>query len=215
MGNSTLAGIDVSHFQGNVNWPAVKAAGINFAFAKASDGNTYTDPQFATNWRGMQTAGLIRGAYHFYESNDDPQTQAQQFLKVVGTLDRSDLPPVVDIEKSNGNFGSKNLASNLQIWLDTVEQKLQCTPIIYTNCAFWNANLVAYSTSSFSRYPLWIAQYGVTQPKIPNAWSNWTFWQSSESGNVAGITGAVDTDLFAGTMPDLLALIKDSHHAIG
>lgn len=124
MSTNNLAGIDVSHFQGNVNWPAVKAAGIAFAFAKASDGNTYTDPQFANNWRGMQAAGILRGAYHFYESKDDPQTQAQQFLKVLGQLGSNDLPPVVDIESSTGSFGTQSLANNLQIWLDTVEQSL-------------------------------------------------------------------------------------------
>lgn len=211
MSNNTIAGIDVSHFQGSVKWPAVKAAGTNFAFAKASDGNTYIDPQFANNWRGMQAAGILRGAYHFYESKDDPQTQAQQFLNVVGQLSSNDLPPVVDIESSTGSFGTQSLANNLQIWLDTVEQSLQCTPIIYTNCGFWNANVLTNPTTQFSRYPLWIAQYGVTQPKIPNGWSRWTFWQSSESGSVAGIAGAVDTDFFAGTMADLQALIAASH----
>lgn len=211
MSTNNLAGIDVSHFQGNVNWPAVKAAGIAFAFAKASDGNTYTDSQFANNWRGMQAAGILRGAYHFYESKDDPQTQAQQFLKILGQLGSNDLPPVVDIESSTGSFGTQSLANNLQIWLDTVEQSLQRTPIIYTNCAFWNANLVTKLTPQFSRYPLWIAQYGVNQPKIPNGWNHWTFWQSSESGNVAGITGAVDTDVFTGTMADLQTLIVASH----
>ncbi|MFZ6819120.1 glycoside hydrolase family 25 protein [Undibacterium sp. Ji22W] len=204
--SNTLRGIDVSHFQSSVNWPAVKATGIAFAFAKASDGNTYTDPQFANNWRGMQAAGILRGAYHFYESKDDPQTQAQQFLKVVGQLGSNDMPPVVDIESNTGCFGTQSLASNLQIWLDAVEQSLQRTPIIYTNCGFWNANLNA----QFSRYPLWIAQYGVAQPKIPNGWNRWTFWQSSESGSVAGITGAVDTDVFAGSMADLQALIVAS-----
>lgn len=204
--SNTLRGIDVSHFQSSVNWPAVKATGIAFAFAKASDGNTYTDPQFANNWRGMQAAGILRGAYHFYESKDDPQTQAQQFLKVVGQLGSNDMPPVVDIESNTGCFGTQSLASNLQIWLDAVEQSLQRTPIIYTNCGFWNANLNA----QFSRYPLWIAQYRVAQPKIPNGWNRWTFWQSSESGSVAGITGAVDTDVFAGSMADLQALIVAS-----
>ena len=203
MNNNQVQGIDVSHFQGTVNWSAVKAAGITFAYAKATDGNTYTDPLFKTNWPAMQAAGILRGAYHFYESNDDPLTQAQNFLKVVGTLGVQDLPPVVDIEAFKGNFGTQSLASNLQVWLDTIASALQRTPMIYTNTTFWNTNMNA----NFSKYPLWIAEYGVSQPKIPNGWSNYNFWQNSQSGAVAGVSGSVDLDVFAGSMTDLLAFI--------
>ncbi|MBI1771936.1 MAG: glycoside hydrolase family 25 protein [Burkholderiales bacterium] len=199
--NSTVQGIDVSHYQGTVNWAAVKTAGIGFAFAKATDGNTYTDPQFKTNWAAIKAAGLLRGAYHFYESNDDPVTQANNFIKAVGSIAVGDLPPVVDIEINKGNFGSATLAANVQIWLNTVEQALGRTPMIYTGPSFWNQNM----NNSFSRYALWIAQYGASQPTVPKGWSKWTFWQNSESGSVAGVTGNVDTDIFAGSMADLLA----------
>lgn len=199
--NNKVQGIDVSHYQGTVNWTAVKSAGISFAFAKATDGNTYTDPQFKTNWTGMKTAGILRGAYHFYESNDDPVTQANNFIKAVGSIAIGDLPPVVDIEINKGGFGNATLAANLQIWLNTVEQALGRTPMIYTGPSFWNQNM----NNSFSRYALWIAQYGASQPTIPTGWSSWTFWQNSESGSVAGVTGSVDTDVFAGSITDLLA----------
>lgn len=205
--STSLSGIDVSHFQGTVDWNAVKAAGIAFAFAKASDGNTYQDTQFKKNWQGMQAAGLPRGAYHFYESNDDPQTQANNFISVVGSLEKSDLPPVIDIESTKGDFGGNSLATNLQICLDAIETALRCTPIIYTNCAFWNANLNA----GFSRYPLWIARYSSSPPTIPNGWTSWTFWQYSESGTVPGVTGAVDLDRFAGSSEDLQQLITRAH----
>ncbi|MBI3712163.1 MAG: glycosyl hydrolase family 25 [Burkholderiales bacterium] len=208
-GGASLSGVDVSHFQGNVDWAAVKAAGIAFAFAKASDGNTYQDTQFKKNWQGMQAAGLPRGAYHFYESNDDPVTQANNFLSAVGALAKTDLPPVIDIESTKGNFGNNSLAANLQICLDAVEKGLKCTPIIYTNCAFWNANL----TAEFGRYPLWIARYSSAPPTIPNGWTNWNFWQYSESGTVPGVTGAVDLDRFAGSKDDLQQLITRAHLA--
>lgn len=200
----TVNGIDVSHFQGAVDWAAVKAAGKAFAFAKASDGITYTDPQFKTNWQGIKAAGLLRGAYHFYESNDDPVAQANNFIKAVGTLAAGDLPPVLDIEAFKGNYGTATLAANVQTWLNTVQQALGRTPIIYTGPSFWNQ----YMNNQFSAYPLWIAQYGVSQPTLPNGWSKWTFWQSSESGTVAGVTGSVDIDVFAGSMANLLALAK-------
>ena len=204
MPNNTLQGIDVSHYQGTVNWSSVKNAGITFAFAKATDGNTYTDPQFHTNWQAMQTAGILRGAYHFYETNDDPVTQAQNFIKAVGSLAANDLPPVVDIEIFKGAYGSASVAANLQTWLDTVEKALGRKPMIYTNTNFWNTTINA----DFSKYPLWIAEYGVSQPKIPSSWKSWTFWQSSQSGSVAGVTGSVDTDVFAGSISDLLNLIE-------
>jgi lysozyme len=204
MPTNSLQGIDVSHYQGSVNWSSVKNAGTVFAFAKATDGNTYTDPQFRTNWQAMQAAGILRGAYHFYETNDDPVTQAQNFINAIGSLAANDLPPVVDIEIFKGNFGSASVAANLQTWMDTVEKALSRKPMIYTNTNFWNETINA----DFSKYPLWIAEYGVSQPKIPSSWKNWNFWQSSQSGSVAGVTGSVDTDVFAGSMSDLLGLIK-------
>ncbi len=201
---STINGIDVSHYQGTVDWSAVKNDGIVFAFAKATDGITYTDPQFQVNWKAMQTAGLLRGAYHFYETADDPTSQAQNFIAALGTLAANDLPPVVDIETFKRNFGSASIAANLQIWLDTVEQAVGCKPIIYTNTNFWNQ----YVSGDFSSYSLWIADYGVSQPKIPSTWKSWSFWQSSQSGSVAGVTGTVDMDVFAGSASDLLTLTQ-------
>jgi lysozyme len=91
-------GIDVSHYQGVVAWQSVRAAGAAFAFAKASEGTTATDPLFADNWRGIAQAGLARGAYHFAHPGFDPETQAVHFHATVGDLRPGDLPPVLDIE---------------------------------------------------------------------------------------------------------------------
>ena len=205
-GSNTINGIDVSHFQGTVDWPAVKAAGKLFAFAKATDGITYTDPEFQTNWQGMKAAGLLRGAYHFYESEDDPVSQANNFIKAVGQLAPGDLPPVLDVEIFKGNCGTVSLADNVQTWLNTVQQALGRTPIIYTGCSFWNE----YMGPQFSAYPLWIAAYDVGQPSLPKGWNTWTFWQSSQTGSVTGVTGDVDIDVFAGSMADLLTLARVS-----
>lgn len=189
-----LPGIDVSHFQGQIDWSAVAASGIAYAFAKATDGITYTDPDFQTNWQGMRAAGLARGAYHFYETGDDPVAQANHFVATVGALGDGDLPPVVDIESNNGDYGGQSIAANLQIWLNAVEQALGRTPMIYTNPSFWNNDVGA----DFGRYPLWIAQYGVAAPTVPTGWSAWSFWQHSEQGSVAGVAGEVDLDVYAG-----------------
>jgi lysozyme len=196
-----VAGIDVSDHQGSVDWNAVKQAGKSFAFIKATDGITWTDPDFATNWSGAKAAGLLRGAYHFYETNDDPTAQAENFLNAV-QLEAGDLPPVVDIEKLHSGGSVSQVVKDLQTWLDVVEKATGRMPIIYTDRSFWSS----LGTSAFGLYPLWIAEYGVQSPSLPAGWANWTFWQFSESGTVTGVSGSVDLDVFNGSLAELEAL---------
>jgi lysozyme len=196
-----VQGIDVSDHQGTVDWNAVRQAGKLFAFIKATDGITYTDPDFAANWSGARAAGLLRGAYHFYETDDDPTAQAKNFLSAV-QLQPGDLPPVVDIERLDAGGTASQTVQDLQTWLDAVEQATGRVPIIYTDHGFWNS----LGTSAFGRYPLWIAEYGVDSPTLPAGWTSWTLWQYSETGTVSGVTGSVDLDVFNGTLADLAAL---------
>src|SRR5215472_10861520 len=95
---TTLPGIDVSHYQGTIDWASVRTAGIVFAYAKATEGITYTDPLFTNNWSAMKAAGVVRGAYLFFHSNDDPTAEADHYLSVVGTIAPGDLPPMLDVE---------------------------------------------------------------------------------------------------------------------
>jgi len=195
-----ISGIDVSHFQGTVQWDQVVKAGKAFAFAKATDGITYVDPMFATNWAGMKAAGILRGAYQFFEPNDDAESQAQNFLKTV-TLEPGDLPPVLDVEQTSAASKLSQIGiQGIQTWLSVVEHETGRTPILYTNTGFWDQD-----TGQLGSYPLWIAQYGVSTPKLPAnwEWKAWTFWQSSETGTVAGISGSVDLDVFQGTLRQL------------
>jgi lysozyme len=196
-----IQGIDVSDHQGTVDWNAVQQAGKVFVFIKATDGITWTDPDFAANWSGAEAAGLLRGAYHFYETDDDPTAQAQNFLNAV-QLAPGDLPPVVDIERFDTGGTASQTVKDLQTWLDVVEQATGRTPIIYTSHGFWNS----LGTSAFGLYPLWIAEYGVQSPTLPAGWASWTFWQFSESGTVAGISGSVDLNVFNGSLAELTAL---------
>jgi lysozyme len=196
-----VQGIDVSHAQQTVDWNAVRQAGKVFVFIKATDGITYTDPLFAANWSGAKAAGLLRGAYHFYETNDDPTAQAENFLNVV-KLEPGDLPPVVDIERTKGGESAGQIVKDLQTWLGVVEQATGRVPVIYTGPGYWDS----LGTSAFGRYPLWVAEYGVQSPKLPAGWARWTFWQSSESGTAAGVAGPVDLDVFNGTLAELEAL---------
>ena len=196
-----LAGIDVSHFQGHVDWQAVKAAGCDFAFAKATEGAGVTDPFFAANWAGMKAAGLLRGAYHFYHAEQSAAAQAAHFLSNV-QFEPGDLPPVLDIELNDGVTGQP-LVEGVQTWLDAVESAAGVAPIVYTNAAFWDAHF----TDQFGQYPLWIAHYGVAAPSpLPRGWADWTFWQYSASLNIAGVGGPADHDYFNGPLAQLQAL---------
>jgi lysozyme len=196
-------GIDVSHYQGTVDWSQVAGAGMAFAFVKATQGAAYVDPLFAQNWDGARAAGLLCGAYHFFQPGDDPAAQAAHFLSVLGIPPgiTGGLPPVLDVE-TLGSQTAVQVVEGVRTWLSTVEAAAGCTPIVYTSPHFW----ATLGTSDFGGYPLWVAEYGVSTPKLPAGWTSWTFWQSSQSGQVAGVAGAVDLDVFQGSRADLARL---------
>lgn len=197
-----IKGIDVSHFQGAVNWQEVKQAGMSFALAKATEGQTSVDSQFKNNWPNMKAAGLLRGAYHFFDAGIDGTAQANHFLQNT-QIEPGDLPPVIDVEAA-ASASKATILQEVQNWLDTVEQALNRRPMIYTTASFWDSHL----NDTFGAYPLWVAEYGVSAPKIPAGWSTWQFWQYSQSGTVSGVSGNVDMDEFNGSYDDLLAFLQ-------
>lgn len=201
MSNGNASGIDVSHYQGTVDWQEVRQAGVEFAFAKATDGLTWTDPQFAANWPAMKAAGLLRGAYHFFEPADDPTEQAEFFLTTV-QLAAGDLPPALDVETAGGS--STALWAGVETWLQTVAAKTGVAPFLYVSPDFANDN---QAPASLAAYPLWIADYGTAQqPALPIGWTSWVLWQRSQSGTVSGVTGSVDLDLLNGSIAKLVAM---------
>lgn len=197
---SQVHGIDVSHYQGTVDWRQVAEAEMAFAFVKATQGVSSIDSEFGVNWAGVKAAGLPRGAYHFYQPGDDPGQQAEHFLSVV-QLEPGDLLPVLDVE-TLGSQTASEIVQGIGIWLQTVQAAIGRAPIVYTAPGFWNG----LGTQQFGTYPLWVAEYGVSSPKLPAGWTGWDFWQSSESGSVAGVTGSVDLDVFQGSPQALLRM---------
>jgi lysozyme len=187
---SFLPGVDVSHFQGAVDWSAVAAAGVRFAFVKATDGVDGVDPRFAENWAGAKDAGILRGAYHFFRPALDAQRQAAHFGRVV-TMDDMALPPALDVEVTEG-LAPPELQAGIRTWLATVQAAFGCTPILYTDPSFWRENVAA----DFSSYPLWLACYA-EKPEVPSSWEALTFWQHTDRGDVSGISGHVDLDYCA------------------
>jgi lysozyme len=197
---SVVKGVDVSVYQGAVNWTDVKAAGMDFAIARISDGSDL-DTEFASNWSGMATAGLVRGAYQFFEPGEDPTAQATIVINAVGMLKDGDLPVTADMEVTGGQSAA-TIAGNLQTWANAVKTGTGKTPMIYTAEGFWNASV---NSSAFTADPLWVANWGVACPGLPNGWTGWAFWQDSDTGAVSGISGNVDTDEYNGTLAELQA----------
>ncbi|MCP5048301.1 MAG: glycoside hydrolase family 25 protein [bacterium] len=189
-GSGTIKGIDVSHYSGNVEWAKVRAPGYIFGFAKATEGMDLLDPTFSDHWVNMKIAGIIRGAYHFYVTEDDPKIQAQFFIDHV-SLEPGDLAPAVDIESIHQGT-TPGLVERFKVFLDIIEKNYGVKPMIYTNTNFWNKHM----NSQFGDYPLWIAQYEVKEPVLPGGWDNWFIWQWKENATIPGVEKDVDPDMF-------------------
>jgi lysozyme len=198
----TVHGIDVSKHQGDIDWKRVsrmKKDGIQilFTYIKATEGITRQDKKFETNWKQAGRNDILRGAYHFYYPSRDANKQADNFISMV-KLSRGDLPPVVDIEYSNGR-SAKKICADLKVFCERIENEYSVKPIIYTNINFFNV----YLKDSFDDYPLWIAGY-FDHDRFYNEFNTpWIIWQHSEKGKVDGISGKVDFNVFKGSLEKL------------
>lgn len=207
----TLLGIDVSHYQGDVNWFSVKRSAVKFAYAKATEGSTSVDSHFRQNWARIQEAGLYRGAYHFARPGGDPEAQAVHFASVVGPLGFCDLPPVLDLEEADGHEGPYVLNWALA-FMAKAEALFGRQLIVYTG-AFWRGPMGNPKHAFFRDRLLWLAAY-VSRPVVPASWDHWTFWQYSEGQHnapvdIAGVAPC-DQNRFAGTEADLDRLCEPS-----
>lgn len=196
----SIHGIDVSHHQGTINWQKVANAEIDrepisFVVIKATEGRTHLDENFNENFYQARQYGLIRGAYHFFSPSVSGRRQAEHYLHQVH-LDEGDMPPVLDIETS-GNLTVEELQLEALAWLSVVEEQYGVPPIIYTGLKFKQKYL---SDPRFDRFPFWIAHYYVKEVGYTGAWR---FWQHTDLGRVDGIKGAVDLDIYNGSMYDL------------
>jgi len=199
-----VKGIDVSHRQNDVDWARVAAAGVQFCYIKATEGEGLKDVRFRENWEGAKAAGLVRGAYHFFRSGKDADAQVESFLHVVSSLSLGDLPPVLDVEAGAANDPNLIL-DGIQTWVEAVENVLGRQPILYTYPSFWTQ--ILRGSARFSGYLLWVAHYTFKPaPTLPRGFDDYVFWQFSEQGQVDGITDNVDLDRFHGSLEDLNAM---------
>jgi lysozyme len=191
----SIHGIDVSRYQENIDWEAVKTmedkqVKIGFAFIKATEGLDRVDVKFRQNWFKIGQAKVPRGAYHFFISSKSGKRQAENFIETV-SLKKGDLPPVLDIESSNG-ASVTDIQQRAKEWLITIEKHYKVKPVIYTNVDFYKNFL----QDKFDGYPLWVAHYYVKDKPAINR--NWAFWQHNEKGRVNGIAAYVDFNVFKG-----------------
>lgn len=231
---TTIRGIDVSVYQGTIDWNAAARGGVRFAYMRLAN-NMTLDTTFVRNWTNSRTAGVLRGAYQYFNPHGDAVAQANF---VADTLMRNgfgvgDLPPMIDVEYPNSATNPlptrAAYATKVRQWLDTIRTRLGVDGVIYTGGYYWDANL---NTAEFNTYAYWHAQYpnyyGANDPRntiyqfnvtplplggcptsVSNHWNQWRFWQfAGDNGRAPGVSGPVDCDAFNGTMDDLRRLAR-------
>ena len=192
-------GIDVSEYQGVVSWNTIAQQKSNykvsFTLIRSTAGKDHRDRYFTHNWRESKNNNITRGAYHYYRPNENSTKQAQNFIANV-KLQSGDLPPVLDVEQLSKVQSMQSLKSGIKNWLNIIEKHYGIQPILYTGTHFYRDHL-----NDFTEYPLWIANYN--QIENPLSEKDWIMWQFSDQGQINGISGPVDLDLFNGNIEDL------------
>lgn len=204
-----VTGVDVAAYQhpngAAINWASV-AQTEEFAIVKATEGLTgsYDNPWFARDFDGAKNAGLVVGTYHFADPGtpvvDDAVGEARHYWDVIKSRQGAGvLPPALDIEKAKG-LTQAQLRSWVGNFMTEIKRLSGRTPILYTYPSFWDSSM---ATDSYAGYPLWIAHYGVSSPRVPGGWTSWAMWQYTSTARVSGISGDVDRNYFNGTLTQL------------
>ncbi len=194
-----IHGIDVSKYQGEIDWQAVQSSGIKFAWIKATEGGDHLDEKFALNWARAQQAGVPRGAYHFAYWCRPPHEQINFFKKVV-PRDPDALPPVLDVELTPTSKTCKRILDRQEVlaemreMLVDLERHYGKRPVIYTTVDFYEGIL---HPSEFSDYPVWVRSTKYA-PQVKYPGRKWAFWQYQSDAIVPGIGGKTDRNVFHG-----------------
>jgi len=214
---ATVAGIDISHWQGVINWTAVRASGVEFAYIKATEGTTYLDPTFDRNYPRAYYAGVVRGAYHFAVPNrSSGASQANFFFRNGGawSADNRTLPGMLDIEYNPYGttcYGLSQVAmvNWIRDFINTYHARSGRWAVIYSTTDWWTrctGNFGGFAANN----PLFLARYSSSPGALPRGWQFWTIWQYTSVGRVPGISGNIDKDFFNGSRARLLALANNT-----
>ena len=192
-------GIDAARYQGRINWPEANAAGVNFAWLKATEGGDWVDPGFQLNAQAARAAGVPVGGYHFYYFCRSPEEQANWYIRNVPRI-AGDLPPVLDIEWNHQSRTCKRTPSpatvqaEMRRFLEIVTQHYGARPVIYTTPDFYEENALG----SLDGYEFWLRSVAA-HPTERYPGEQWSFWQYTGTGVVPGVGGTVDINTFAGS----------------
>ncbi len=200
-------GVDVSRWQDEINWSELKsktASGdtmhYSFAFIKATEGIWLEDPMFKDNWKEAAGNGIIRGAYHYFNPASDARLQAKNFISSVN-LKKGDLPPVVDIEETNGKSKSE-IIRRLKAFNLEIEKHYGVKPVIYSNINF----IENYLSDDFPGYSFWVAHYYEEELVVEKS-LKWVFWQHNDRASVFGCNYPVDVNVFNGSRSELRSML--------
>lgn len=205
-----IHGIDISHYQGKIDWEQLKNAMIKgcpvrFVIIKSTEGSSQLDENFRENFNQVRDFGFIRGVYHFWSNKSTAREQAYYFRDQVHLTD-GDLPPVLDIEHKPADKSVEDFQRDVLTWLHIVEDKYHVKPIIYTYYKFKEQYL---SAPVFEDYPYWIAHYYVDKVQYKGKWK---FWQHTDVGKLPGIKGYVDFNIYNGSYYELKQLCIGSNN---
>ena len=205
-----VKGVDVSEYQGEVDWDKIKEQNIDFAFIKATEGSKGKDNSFDKNYEKLKNMDMLLGLYHFFSFESLGEEQADNYIKVVGNIknDESLILPIIDIEYYSYYKKAKPdkewVTKELQKMLEKLEKTYRVKPIIYTTMEFYKE----YIEGEFLEYDIWIRNI-LTKPKLENR--DWKFWQYTGRGRLEGYNGEekfIDLNVFNGSKEDFENYIK-------
>lgn len=182
-----IRGVDVSSYQGDVDFSALRRQGISFAYIKATEGSSHVDAKFKANWAGAKTADLPAGAYHFFSYKTSGADQAKHFIETVGEYEKGRLIPAVDMELSKEEKANppekSDIVKALKVFVATIEEKYGVKPMIYATKDYFEN----YLKDDFADYPRWIRS--VYWPVFIEAGGDWVVWQYDDHGKLEGYNG--------------------------
>lgn len=199
-----VRGVDVSRYQGQIDWELLASNDISFAYIKATEGSSYVDSCFSYNYEEARKTSLRVGAYHFFSYDSEGQTQAAHYIDVVEKTDDM-LPPMIDLEfygdKEQNPPEQGQVRQELTVMLDRLEEYYGVKPIIYAT----GKSYKLYLADAFQEYDIWIRNV-ITSPRLSDH-REWTFWQYTDRGKLEGYQGDekyIDMNVFHGSREDFL-----------
>lgn len=206
--SSNYKGIDISHWDGTIDFDKVKYDGVKIVYIKATQGESYVDPHFVINAINAKKSGLLTGYYHYFTaiSEEGAINEAIHFVETIKDYPW-DCRLAIDIEEVN-NLDGYTLSNLCRIFLEKVQSLTKSDVVIYTYASFITSHLKSY----LNVYPLWIAEYGVKSPRSNKIWNNWIGFQYSNNGHISGVSSSVDLDEFTKEIL-LVPEVKDRTHA--